>query len=202
MIWFWGKSWQKFLICYDGLQLGSSGFSRQKARTQPTTDEYLFLFIFPLCCTATGAKRKALMTNWLICVIETHTLKCGKNQLSCGQSCQPNQHFSSAELCLPSVSAWFWVELNISKNVHGLHCLFAIHASCKTSKHLNTCVLELNKRWMQKTDLQFTCELETRLGSCLHFGENLSLYLNMRPTVWQKEGNDSDFKWDKDTMEQ
>jgi len=141
-------------------------------------------------------------TWWLIGVIETHTLKCSKNQLSCGQSCQPNQHFSSAELCLPSVSAWFWVELNISKNVHGLHCLFAIHASCKTSKHLNTHALELNKQWMQKTDLQVTCELESRLGSCLHFGENLSLYLNMRPTVWQKEGNDSDFKWDKDTMEQ
>lgn len=74
MIWFWGKSRQKFLICYDGLQLGSSGFSRQKARTQPTTDEYLFLFIFPLCCTAKGAKRKALMTNVMAhwCYWNTH----------------------------------------------------------------------------------------------------------------------------------
>lgn len=106
----------------------------------------------------------------LIHIIEINALKCSQHQLSSGQSCKANQHLSSAKLYLPSVSAWFWIEQNISKNAHGLYGSFATHTAWKTSKQLNTQVLELNKLWTWKTDLQFECELGNRLGSCL-FGK-------------------------------
>lgn len=118
----------------------------------------------------------------LIHIIEINALKCSQHQLSSGQSCKANQHLSSAKLYLPSVSAWFWIEQNISKNALGLYGSFATHTAWKTSKQLNTQVLELNKLWTWKTDLQFECKLGNRLGSCLHFRESSVLDSNMRPT--------------------
>lgn len=95
---------------------------------------------------------------WLTCgfipVIEICALKCRQDQLSSWQSCKANQHLSSAKLCLPSVSAWFWVEQNVSKSMHRLYGLFATHAAWKTWKWLNTQELNLNKLWTWKTDLQ------------------------------------------------
>lgn len=102
-------------------------------------------------------------------VIEICALKCRQDQLSSGQSCKANQHLSSAKLGLPSVSAWFRVEQNVSKNIHGLYGLFATHAAWKTWKQLNTQELKPNKLWRQKIDLQsvWVWDLSTTGKDCL-----------------------------------